>query len=289
MDLPLEQVFPDPAAIAVARVLHDLFMFRWTLSRAAIGIAVGVAVSGFAMVAYRQGWSVAKESAAVAATLLIVVIGGRWTAVRDARWATVHGPVSATMKVHRGRVVVRRVDVFSSVMLGVVGVGWAATLWLAALDWVGVSVVLACAFMGPLFVMFAIPALAHKVVVTPAHLTIHRAFSRSVVPRHTIRTVRRGDAGALVVETLDGGSAKIPTGISSLFVQGNWNHRPAQLKAAGRLEAAFAALPPAEAADSDTVTTRPRITLIIIAVAAAACFATLTALVYTDVVKDAPR
>jgi hypothetical protein len=54
------------------------------------------------------------------------------------------------------------------------------------------------------------------------------------------------DKGVIAVHSRDGRVVRIRTGMSRIFIQNpdQWNYVPAQLKAAGRLQAALDALPP---------------------------------------------
>src|SRR5262245_34551328 len=123
-------------------------MYFWTKLRTLAGIGVAVGIASFAAVAYRESWAVAENSAIVAGVMFVVVIAGRLATVRNVRWAAVTEPVPVTVKVRRGRVIVRRVDVWSSIALGIVVVGWAVVIWVRSMDGTAVDMVVSCAFMG---------------------------------------------------------------------------------------------------------------------------------------------
>jgi hypothetical protein len=258
-------------------------MLVWSWRRTAIGVALSLAVAALAVVAYRHHWSIANDAACVAGVILLVSAAGRLTAMRDARWADVREPVPAIAQVRDGRAVVRRVDVFSRSMLGLIGLPWLIVLWARWYDGMAPAYMADIAVLAPLTVMFAIPALAPKVIVTPQHLRVDRCFTRSRIPRTAIEAFVLEPDGAIAIKVRDHPAISYATGALGLVTRPDWNPRPAQLKEAGRLKAVLDALPVAPA-PSDGVVHQRRPVLITLAVGAAVDFTVLVVLVSTGVI-----
>jgi hypothetical protein len=184
--------------------------------------------------------------ALLAFVVAFVAVTNRLTAARRRKWAAAElGPEPAPGSVairHRG--VVRRVDVLSRSMIGLLAVGMPLGVWanwqsLGPLDYTLVAMM--TALMAGLFLL----GMAGKVVVTPGNLTIHQAFTVIAVPRHLVRSVRLADDGVLRLDVGDALSISIPTGAASLW-GAYLNRRPAQLRAANRLRNLMIAVPAAE-------------------------------------------
>jgi hypothetical protein len=123
--------------------------------------------------------------------------------------------------------------------------GGSAAACLAALDGALLSVgaVVSWAAIGSLAVIFGLLSFASKVVVDPATLTVYTEFSRRAIPRHLVSAVNGTRHGANLIHVQGHPDVLVPVGVHPLWVRGTWNYRAAELKPAGRIRSACAAVP----------------------------------------------
>lgn len=262
--------------------LDDDGSLIWTNRLTTIVIGLAALLGGGALVVDRMASEGAAEIMGMVATVaLIVAVGGRaWTA-RNRRWAGVEEPPLCRVRVRRGRVVIPRRDVAARVMLALLVVGCIAVIvmWAAddAVD--QASIVIAAAFFGPLVILFALLSFASRVVVTPAELVVYTVYTRRAIPRTLVGRLQGTAQGQIRIQVQGGPEVGVPTGVSTIFIRGSWNYRPAELMTAGRIQAALAAVPAAPG--GDRVMARRRPATIIASILAAATFATVPVLVGT--------
>ncbi|GHJ43515.1 hypothetical protein Cs7R123_08570 [Catellatospora sp. TT07R-123] len=253
-------------------------MFHWTWPRTLICTALAALVAAFSLLARHEGWPVADTSLIFAAVLVIVAFSGRLDTVRRQRWDAVDKPVPAAVTARGGRAVVRRIDVPARIIFGIFAVGGPLAVWSNSSSDVPGATLIVAALVGSLCAASAVPAFAYRMVVTPTHVHVDKAFVRHLIPRQAIRSLERGSSGELKIIVDGRPPVAFPAGTA--FGGAAWNQRPAQLIAAGRLEAALAAVPMLPA-DSPAVERRPRGGLIAAVAASVLCFATTAALIYS--------
>lgn len=201
---------------------------------------------------------------------VFVALAGWLTTARRRRWDKVDlepEPAQAAVGSRR-RGVVRRVDVWSWVIFGLLAVGTPLGVWANWGDRTAPFYAIVALFTAGMVGMY-LAGMAGKIVVTARRLTVYQIFTVHAVPRHLVESVVLADDGVLELTVRDASPIRVPTGAASLWGDG-LNRRPAQLRAANRLRRLLVAVP---AVDGDgTVTRTYRWFTIALAVLAAAGF-----------------
>lgn len=187
-------------------------------------------------------------------------------AVRRRRWETITVDPEPTPDAvsRRRRGVVRRVDVWTRAVFGVLAATMAAILWLAVWDR---HLALGMGMLASCMAMMYLVGMAGKIVVTPQSLAVFQTFRVQRVPRRLVESVRLASDGVLELSARDAPVIHVATGAASLWGD-ELSRRPAQLRAANRLRRLLVEVPPSDV--EPTAATSPRYLTIALAVLALA-------------------
>ncbi|MEU8005421.1 hypothetical protein AB0B66_30055 [Catellatospora sp. NPDC049111] len=203
-----------------------------------------------------------------AGALALAAVTGWLSTARRRRWdeVTLDPEPDPDLVPRRRRGVVRRVDVFTRAVFGVLAAVLVVIVWLATWDeLLGLAAGVTGACMAAMYLL----GMAHKIVVTPSSLAVFQTFRVHRVPRHLVEAVHLGHDGVLELSVRGAKVIHIPTGAASTW-GAYLNRRPAQLRAANRLRRLLVAVPPV--VDDQPVTTSARYPMIGLAVLTAAAF-----------------
>ncbi|MFG2041674.1 hypothetical protein [Dactylosporangium sp. NPDC048998] len=259
--------------------LDDRGDLVWTMPLTLVVSGVAVLVGVGAAVGYRiTGHDGPNAVTVLAGVAVFVAVSGRMVTARNERWEGVTEPPTMPVRVRRGRVVIPRRDVTARILFGIFAGGVA--VWLlpgapAAGAWA------AFGLFGSLAILFALQSFAGRVVVTPTELVVLTVFNRRAIPRHLVSGLRGTASGAVTIQIESRRAVTVPAG--PIIIGGRWNYRPAELKTAGRIQAALAAVPAAPPTTRNVLERRRPVT-IAAAVLATAAFLTTFVLIMSGVV-----
>ncbi|WP_433063426.1 hypothetical protein [Dactylosporangium sp. CS-033363] len=243
-----------------------------TYSVAALSMLVGAAA---VLLRHELGPDAAMRVGVLGAVGLFVATSGRLITLYRARWHTITAPPAVSVRVRRGRVVIRRWPADTLLAFAAVAPFAPLALWLGVppLFW---------AFFGPILVAFGLPSFASRVVVGPTEVVVASTFAVTVVPRGLVEGVTGTGRGRLKLQLAGHPPVEIGVGVHGMAMR-SWDYRGAELKTAGRIWSALDSVP-AVPSSVAAVRKRRRWLLVAVCVLAAADFLTLAVLVMAGVI-----